>query len=328
MRYVSLPDDEVRPLPFYLAMEEYLARTSREELFFMWQVAPTVIFGRNQIIEREVDLDYCRSRGIAVYRRKSGGGCVYADMSNIMLSYIVNADNVVTTFAEYTGKVAEALRGLGLDASSTGRNDVTIGGRKVSGNAFYHLPGRSIVHGTMLYDTDAENMARAISPSPAKLSAKGVESVRSHITTVSRHSDISLEDFKGYLRSRMTCGAMTLSPEDIREVEKIAAPYFTPEWIYGQPGGLSRHIERRIDGVGEFQLSMSIAGGRIKALDMAGDFFLVGDLDGGLVGRLIGIPYTLEGVAAALEGLHPEEIILGLKADHLITLLFDTESKH
>ena len=163
MKYLELPDNTVRILPFYLAMEEYAARVIGEEsLLFMWQVAPTVIFGRNQLIENEVNLPYCREHSIATYRRKSGGGCVYADMSNIMFSYITRSDNVQTTFNDYTQAIAEMLRSLGLNASSGGRNDVLIDGMKVSGNAFYHLPGRSIVHGTMLYDTDMDHMTQAI----------------------------------------------------------------------------------------------------------------------------------------------------------------------
>ena len=81
MTYVSLPDAQNHRLSFYLAMEEYLARhrNDGDDLFFLWQVDPSVIFGRNQVIEREVNLDYCRQHGIAFYRRKSGGGCVYAD---------------------------------------------------------------------------------------------------------------------------------------------------------------------------------------------------------------------------------------------------------
>ena len=99
MRYIALPDQTVRRLSFYLAMEEYIARTrSGEDCFFMWQVNPTVIFGRNQLMENEINMDYVRSHGIQYYRRKSGGGCVYADFSNIMFSYITDDFNVSFTF--------------------------------------------------------------------------------------------------------------------------------------------------------------------------------------------------------------------------------------
>ena len=143
MTYLSLPSDETRRLSFYLAMEEYSARQLclEDDVFFMWQVEPTVIFGRNQVIENEVNLDYCREHGIQFYRRKSGGGCVYADHSNVMLSYITRSDEVVTTFSRYMQMLTEMLISLGLPATSTQNNDVLIDGRKVSGNAFYHIPG-------------------------------------------------------------------------------------------------------------------------------------------------------------------------------------------
>ena len=117
-----------------------------EDCFFMWQVQPSVIFGRNQLIESEVNLEYCREHGIRTFRRKSGGGCVYADMSNVMFSYITKDKSVNFTFNKYINMVVMVLQRLGVDAKASGRNDIMIGDRKVSGNAFYHVPDRSIVH--------------------------------------------------------------------------------------------------------------------------------------------------------------------------------------
>ncbi len=134
-----------------------------------------MIFGRNPLIENEVNLPYCREHGISTYRRKNGGGCVFADMSNIMMSYITCSDNVEHTFARYTSAIVEVLKKLGLNASDNSRNDILIDGRKVSGHAFYHLPGRSIVHGTMLFDTDMSHMQGAIHDVGGKLQSKGVK---------------------------------------------------------------------------------------------------------------------------------------------------------
>ena len=173
MIHVRLPREDDRTLVFYLAMEEYAAHIlGEDDIFFMWQVEPTVIFGRNQLIASEVNVEYCREHGIAFYRRRSGGGCVYADKDNIMFSYITRSDEVQTTFTSYTSAVAAMLRGLGLNATASDRNDVMIDGRKVSGNAFYHIPGRSIVHGTMLFGTNMEHMLNAITPSREKLTSK------------------------------------------------------------------------------------------------------------------------------------------------------------
>ena len=136
------PDGEPRKLPFYLAMEEYLARYFEGEYFFMWQVNPTVIFGRNQQMEAEVNVEFCRRNGIEIYRRKSGGGCVYADRNNIMFSHVTTCSSVASTFTDFTATVADMLRRLGIEqAHTTGRNDIMIGDRKVSGYAFYQHAG-------------------------------------------------------------------------------------------------------------------------------------------------------------------------------------------
>ena len=258
MTHLTLPTqpaNETRRLSFYLAMEEYVAKKimrneenkKRDELenssnslnllisyspfFFLWQVNPTVIFGRHQVIENEVNIDYCREHGIQFYRRKSGGGCVYADKSNVMMSYITRSDEVTTTFREYMQMVCGMLRELGVEATSTENNDVLIGGRKVSGNAFYHMPGVSIVHGTMLFDTDMEHMLRAITPPQQKLDKHGVQSVRQRITLLKEHTDISIEEFKRFAIEKLCSDELRLTEEDVRNIERIERGYLDPEFI-------------------------------------------------------------------------------------------------
>lgn len=236
MTYLNLPSDETRRLSFYLAMEEYAARQLRlaDDAFFLWQVEPTVIFGRNQVIENEVNLDYCREHGIQFYRRKSGGGCVYADRSNVMLSYITRSDEVVVTFARYMQLLTDTLTSMGFRATSTQNNDVLIDGRKVSGNAFYHLPGYSIVHGTLLYDTDMNHMLHAITPPQTKLDAHGVKSVRQRITLLKEHTTRPLEEVKTYIREHLCDHSCLLTKEDVEAITNIEKEYLNPSFIYGK----------------------------------------------------------------------------------------------
>ena len=235
MTYVALPDSGIRRLSFYLAMEEFVARQiDGGDFFFMWQVNPTVIFGRNQVIENEVNIKYCLDHGIQMYRRKSGGGCVYADMSNVMLSYITPDDNVDETFSRYLSMVALALRGIGVNAERSGHNDIMLGDRKVSGNAIYHLPGKNIAHGTLLYDTEMENMLQAITPSRQKLNKHGVESVRQRICLLKDYVSISLEEVKKHLRETLCDTTYTMTPEDIRLTEEIEKEYLDEDFIYGR----------------------------------------------------------------------------------------------
>ena len=324
MIYVSLPKEEQHSLPFYLAMEEYVARAlPARDYFFMWQVNPTVIFGRNQLIDSEVDVEYCKAQGIAMFRRKSGGGCVYADMSNIMFSYITPDSNVNFTFNHYMTMVEHVLRKLGIDARTTGRNDILIDGRKVSGNAFYHLPSRSIVHGTMLFDTDIEKMMRSTTPSLSKLRSKGVESVRQHITTLNKYLSITIDEFKSFVHENLCNEEYILSSADIIEIEKIASTYMNDEFIYGCNPAYSMVIKKRIEGVGEFEARLEVKDGTIKKANLMGDFFVTGDIDTEILSKLKGVAYSPTAVTIALARADVENTILNLKKEQLITILFN-----
>lgn len=320
MIYIRLPEEKDRRLSFYLAMEEYVARyTDIRDAFFMWQVQPSVIFGRNQLIESEVNLDYCRAHGIQTYRRKSGGGCVYADKKNIMFSYITSEDNVGFTFYRYLNMVVHVLRLLGIDAKASGRNDVMIGDRKVSGNAFYHLPGRSIVHGTMLYDTDMDNMVGSITPSDAKLVSKGVSSVRQHIALLKDYIDIDQTAFKHFVKEHLCTEDYQLDEHDVQVIEEIEQEYLSDDFIYGNNPRYSVVKKDRIDGVGELEIRMDIKNDVLKSINILGDYFLLGDLNS-LLKRLKDVHLDVASIETALPD-RLDDVIQGLQKEDLIAIL-------
>ena len=230
MKYVTIPDNAQRRLPFYLAMEEYVAAHLDEESFFMWRVAPTVIIGRNQVLENEVNMEYCRKAGVLVVRRKSGGGCVYSDMGNLMISFISDRGDVSAVFDRYMSALAASLCALGLPAVASVRNDIMVDGRKVSGNAFHQLPDRSIVHGTLLYSTDLEALTEAIRPPVEKLQRHGVESVRQRVVNLAEYKDVSpvldsAETLEEHLVSWFTDGRIELTAEQVAEIEEMEKEY-------------------------------------------------------------------------------------------------------
>lgn len=233
MKYISLPVSETRRLSFYLAMEEFVARHLDEpDSFFMWQVEPSVIFGRNQVLENEVNVAYCREHDIKLYRRKSGGGCVYADMDNLMLSFITTEENVNFAFNRFVNMILLVLRRLGIEATGTQHNDIMIGDRKVCGTACYHVGGRSIVHSTMLYDTNMEHMLNAITPGPEKLEKKGIQSVRQRITLLKDYTTLEgVEALKQLIRDTLCVGERQLSQDDVAKIEAIEASYLKEEFI-------------------------------------------------------------------------------------------------
>jgi lipoic acid synthetase/lipoate-protein ligase A len=226
MLYIALPDKQVRRLSFYLAMEEYVARqVEADDCFFMWQVEPTVIFGRNQQMENEVNIAYCQQHGIQVVQRKSGGGCVYADMDNIMLSYISSETHVGQAFNCFVNMLLLLFRKMGIEAVGTTHNDIMIGDRKVCGTACYHLSGRNIIHSTLLYDTNMENMLNAITPGVEKLEAKGIKSVRQRITLLKDYVNLSCEEVKALIRQTLCNGELLLTSDDITAIEHLEIEY-------------------------------------------------------------------------------------------------------
>ena len=224
---VVLPDDAQRSLAFYLAMEEYMARNYEGEIFFVWQTGPTVIYGRNQVLENEVNLGYCRSHGVEVVHRKSGGGCVYSDMGNIMISCISNHDEASVVFERYLSNMTELLCSLGVHAEKSGRNDILVDGKKVSGNAFRQLPDRSIVHGTLLYSTDFEALEQALMPPVEKLRRHGVESVRQRVGNLQDMISIGADALKQAIVEHFCDSKMTLTYDDVAGIEELMKNYNT-----------------------------------------------------------------------------------------------------
>lgn len=245
---------------------------------------------------------------------------MYADMKNIMFSYITSEENVGFTFNRYINMVVLVLNRLGVDARANGRNDIMIGDRKVSGNAFYKLPGRSIVHGTMLYDTDMENMVGSITPTDGKLLSKGVRSVRQRIALLKDHIGMDMDEFKLFVRDNLCKNCVTLTESDISAVEHIERGYLSDDFIYGNNPRYTVTRRGRIEGVGEMEVRMELKNDIIKAVNIVGDYFLTGDMDSMLIAPLIGTRLTAEELTAALPR-NTEDVVMNLSREELVKLL-------
>lgn len=325
MQYVILPEEKTRRASFYLAMEEHVARRlPAGDYLFCWQIEPSVVFGRNQVMANEVDTAYCRNNGIGMFRRKSGGGCIYADMGNVMFSFITDSDNVGLTFNRYINMMVLMLRKIGVNAAATGRNDIVVDGRKVSGNAFYHLQGRSIVHGTMLYDTDMDNMLHAITPPETKLESKGVESVRQRIALLKDYINIGVYELKDGIMRGLCNSEHVLTAVDVAEIEELERNvYLSPAFIQGKDPMHTIVRRRRIDGVGCVEAHIEVKGGTVKNISLTGDFFATGDIEA-ITGRLKGVSLDRKALDAALPR-KLDGIIMNMHRDDLVALLAGEE---
>ena len=236
MTYIQAPAD--KRLVWYLAMEEYLAKQVDEELFVTWIASPTVIFGRHQVMEAEVNVDFCRANGIAMYRRKSGGGCVYADEGNLMMSMISPNKHSDVVFQQFVDKVSGVLHDLGFAAVKSEHNDILVEGYKVSGNACYALSTGTIVHGTMLVNVDFEALQQAITPSVEKLAKHGVKSVRQRVANLSQYAAFdsikTLDALNAHLIDALCVRARELNKEEIETINVIEKTYLNSQFIKGQ----------------------------------------------------------------------------------------------
>ena len=192
------------PLEDYLSLEAEMVKTIAEPTLFTWVVDPTVIYGRHQCREQEVNEAYCTAHGVRVVQRQSGGGCVYADRGNLMVSFVSPSIHSQEVFDEFLTLLSGALRSLGYDAVTTSHNDVLVDDRKVAGTACYTTPTGTVVHASMLYDICLEALEQAITPSEAKLAKHAVASVRQRVRNLREIRDLGdIESFRAELEKEL-----------------------------------------------------------------------------------------------------------------------------
>ena len=328
MKYILLPKpDTIHQLPFYFAIEEYVARHYTDDDYFMgWRVSPTVMLGRNQLIDNEVNTDYCKEHKIDIFRRKSGGGCIYADKGCIQFSYISRAVNANEAFAAYMQRMADLLKGLKIDAQLSGRNDILIDGTKVSGCAFYQLSNRSVLHNSLLFDTQLDHLSNALTPAKEKLQSKGVASVRQRVTNVATYTQLDILAFMDYVQQEM-CGTevLELTEEDMKEVAEIEKELSSDDFVYGKNPKYSLIRKHRFEGVGTLEAHIELKNNIIGSINMVGDYFLLGDIDHDFLSLLKGCEFTREAVEERLEDIDLSTIIRGLKQRQFLRLLFGRE---
>lgn len=293
-----------------LALEEYILRKLPAEhdylLFYINE--PSIIIGKNQNTAEEVNTDYVREHGIHVVRRLSGGGAVYHDLGNLNFSFITRDDGQsFHNFRKFTAPVVEALRKLGVDAELSGRNDILVGERKISGNAQFSTGGRMFSHGTLLFDSHMEDVASALKANPLKFESKATKSVRSRVANISEflREPMTIEQFKRFVLDSIFGGGeiqeFKLSEADWAAVRELAdSRYRSWDWNYGLSPAFNVQQIRRLEGAGTFDVRLNVEKGEIREAAIYGDFFGRGEVSE-VTGKLIGVRYDREAIEAALK---------------------------
>jgi len=293
-----------------LALEEYVLRQGQveEDLLLFYINGPSIIIGRHQNTLEEINREYVEQHGIRVVRRLSGGGAVYHDLGNLNFSFITgSAPENFRNFKKFTGPVIDALIRLGVPAELSGRNDILVDGRKVSGNAQYISKNRMVSHGTLLFDSDLSHVADALNVKAEKITSKGIKSVRSRVANISEFlsQPMTVEAFRQYLLDHFYPDtpeppAFPLSDADWAAVHRLAEErYRSWDWTYGRSPDFNVEKRQRFPG-GEIDARLDIEQGVICSIKFYGDFFAEVEPDE-LERLLIGVRYSREDIQRALQ---------------------------
>ncbi|MDP3447040.1 MAG: lipoate--protein ligase [Eubacteriales bacterium] len=319
----SFPAWNENDAKFFFALEKY----AMDELdiapsyFLFWRTAPTLMIGRYQNTLAEINMPYARANNVSIVRRVTGGGTIYTDQNGWQFSFIVRQPGERRIeFSQFTSPILEALRSLGVDAQFSGRNDLTIDGKKFSGNAQYVRKNVVLHHGSLLFDTDLEALVRALNVDDEKIVSKGIQSVRQRVTNIADYlpekmSSLMFRDVMlSYLLRDM--GTYTLTAQDVRRVLEIRAAVFDRwEWNFGNDPAYNVTREGRFAG-GKLTARVFVENGAISDIRFYGDFFAKEGLDQ-LQTALIGCRYEKDAVYALLSTLGAQDCFFQITLDEL-----------
>ncbi len=316
---------------YNIASEEYLSENVAGNIFLLYINDPSIIVGKNQNTYAEINQQFVEQHNINLVRRLSGGGAVYHDAGNLNFCFIMEKTDKSTDqlFREFTAPIIAALGTLGVAAEFSGRNDLTIDGKKFSGNAQWHRKNRSVVHGTMLYNSELSVLADALKVNPIKFVDKAVKSVRSRVTNIKPYlqDDFSMAQFVDAIVNCLqeqfdSFENYQYSAADIAQIEQLVAQkYGTHDWNYGKSPQFSFSERFRYAG-GTVEFNADVVGGNIKSAKIFGDFFAKNPNLNDVERALIGSEFNPTAIRRALSAVAIGDYIDGLTVDVLIEALF------
>ncbi len=314
-----------------LALEEYIVRNfSADTDYLLFYInEPSIIIGRNQNTLEEINQDYITKNGIHVVRRVSGGGAVYHDLGNLNFSFITNHNTAnFSNFHSFTAPVIKVLNDLGVKAELTGRNDIQVEERKISGTAQFSTGKRMISHGTLLLSTNLGEVANALNVKMSKIQSKGHKSVRSRVANISEYlsEDLSIEKFRqlileGLFEGNQDFKTYHLTDDEWKGVLDLKfKKYDTWEWNYGQSPKFNIQRTKRFS-IGEIDLRLNVEKGEIVEFNIFGDFFGREPKED-LENLLIGTRYDKEHIVDRLADVNVESYFGALEKEEFINLIY------
>lgn len=314
---------------FNLATEEYLFKNKSEDIFMLWRNEPSIIVGKHQNTLSEINYEYVQENNIKVVRRLTGGGAVFHDLGNVNFTFIqTGEDEKMVDFRKYTAPILDVLKKIGIEAKFEGRNDLTIDGKKFSGNAEHVFKNRILHHGTLLFSATINNLTEALKVDETKFQDKAVKSVRSRVTNISEHlqQPLTVEQFIELIYSHikeMYADAINyeLTAEEHDIINKLVQEkYSTWDWNFGYVSNYNFKNKVRTS-AGTIELHMDINNGIIEKIKFYGDYFSVLDTEE-LESKLISVPHRETTIKEAIEGLDIQKYFHNIEKEDFIKIFF------
>ncbi len=296
-----------------------------DSYFMFWRTQPTLMIGQYQNALQEINLDYVEDNNINVVRRVTGGGTIYTDLGGWQFSYIFkDTKDQDIIFQKFTEPIIAALKHIGIDACHSGRNDLLIDGKKFSGNAQYIRGNLLLHHGSLLFNTDLDNLVKALSVNDEKLISKGIKSVRQRVTNIADYLDKEMTslEFRELMLEYLTKDMQryTLTEEDDRRINRIKASQFDSwDWNFGKTPEFTFSREKRFQG-GKLVVQALVKGGIIEDVNFYGDFFAKGNLSQ-LQNALRGCRYEYAAVERSLGKSRADDYFYNITKENILELL-------
>ncbi|MEI6898772.1 MAG: lipoate--protein ligase [Bacteroidota bacterium] len=315
---------------FNLATEEYVLKEIPEDTFMLWRNAPSIIVGKHQNTLAEINLDYVKQNEIRVVRRLSGGGAVFHDLGNLNFTFTMKSeDENKINFRKYTDPILEVLINLGIDAKFEGRNDLTIEGKKFSGNAMHIWKDKVLSHGTLLFSSHMQDLSAALNVDPLKFQDKAVKSVRSRVTNISEHlkEPMGVMDFAELIQQHIVskypeAQLFQLTEKDHERInELVKTKYETWDWNFGYSPKYNFKKVLRTERSGTIEFDIDVHDGVIQKIKIYGDYFGVHDTED-IEAALTGVEHKEGAIGTVMGRFNLNDYIVNLSLEDFLKGLF------